>query len=81
VAHGLEEAQRAIERTQFEMIVVSVHFDGSRMLSSGRHANRSLVCARSQRFVSRAISIEGLEIADASGRSAVRKLLDELPTP
>jgi DNA-binding response OmpR family regulator len=70
VAHALEEAQRAVERTQFDMIVVTVHFDDSRMFdllrylqSSGRHANRPLVCVRSQHFVSPAISIEGLEIA------------------
>lgn len=70
LAHALEEAQRAIERSQFDMIVVSVHFDDSRMFdllrylqSSGRHGNRPLVCVRSQRFTSPAISIEGLEIA------------------
>jgi DNA-binding response OmpR family regulator len=69
-AHALEEAQRAIERTQFDMIVVGVHFDDSRMFdllrylqSSGRHGKRPLVCVRSQQFVSAAISIEGLEIA------------------
>lgn len=61
----LEEAQRAIERTQFDMIVVTVHFDDSRMFdllrylqSSGRHGNRPLVCVRSQQFVSPAISEE-----------------------
>jgi DNA-binding response OmpR family regulator len=103
--HALEEAQRAIERTQFDMIVVGVHFDDSRMFdllrylqSSGRHAGRPLVCVRSRHFVSPAISIEGLEIAakalgctlfldltwyadDANGKSAVRKLLDQLLSP
>lgn len=66
----LEEAQRAIERTQFDMIVVTVHFDDSRMFdllrylqASDRHGNRPLVCVRSQRFTSPTISIEGLEIA------------------
>ena len=70
LAHALEEAQRAIERSQFDMIVVSVHFDDSRMFdllrylqASGCHGNRPLVCVRSQRFTSPAISIEGLEIA------------------
>jgi DNA-binding response OmpR family regulator len=101
----LEEAQRAIERTQFDMLVVTVHFDDSRMFdllrylqSSGRHGNRPLVCVRGQQFVSPAISIEGLEIAaktlgctlfldltwyadDASGRSAARRLLEELLSP
>jgi DNA-binding response OmpR family regulator len=70
LAHALEEAQRAIERSQFDMIVVTVHFDDSRMFdllrylqARGRHGNRPLVCVRSQRFTSPAISIEGLEIA------------------
>ena len=101
----LEQAQRAIERSAFDMIAVSVHFDDSRMFdllrflqTSGQHDRRPLVCVRSQQFISPAISIEGLEIAakalgctlfldltwyadDASGRSAVRQVLEELLSP
>lgn len=68
--HTLEKAERAIERTQFDLVLVSVHFDESRMFdflrhlqASGIHGNCPVVCTRSYRFVSPAISIEGLEIA------------------
>jgi DNA-binding response OmpR family regulator len=66
----LEQAERAIEGTQFDLVLVSVHFDESRMFdflrhlqASSTHANCPVVCTRSYRFVSPAISIEGLEIA------------------
>lgn len=68
--HTLEQAERAIEGTQFDLVLVSVHFDESRMFdflrhlqASGTRANCPVVCTRSYRFVSPAISIEGLEIA------------------
>jgi CheY-like chemotaxis protein len=63
----LEQAERAIEGTQFDLVLVSVHFDESRMFdflrhlqASGTHASCPVVCTRSYRFVSPAISIEGL---------------------
>jgi DNA-binding response OmpR family regulator len=66
----LQEAQRALERQPFDLVVVGVHFDDSRMFdllrylqASGRHGGRPLVCVRSQHFLSSAITIEGLEIA------------------
>lgn len=70
VVHTLEEAQRAVERARFDMILIAVHFDDSRMFdllrylqASGRHGERPVVCVRSQQFASPAITIEGLEIA------------------
>jgi CheY-like chemotaxis protein len=66
----LEQAERAVEGAQFDLILVGVHFDDSRMFdflrhlqASGRHRNCPVVCTRSYRFVSPAISIEGLETA------------------
>jgi CheY-like chemotaxis protein len=65
----LEQAERAVQSTQFDLVLVSVHFDESRMfdflrhLQASRHGNCPVVCTRSYRFVSPAISIEGLEIA------------------
>jgi DNA-binding NtrC family response regulator len=65
----LEQAERAIEHTQFDLILVSVHFDESRMFdflrhlqARGTHAQCPVVCTRSYRFVSPAISTNGLEI-------------------
>ena len=64
----LAEAQRALARERFDLVIVAVHFDESRMfdllryLQSGNHQG-PVVCVRSQHFVSPAISIEGLEIA------------------
>ena len=70
MVHTMAEAQRAIERERFDLIVASVHFDESRMFdllrylqASGGHAGRPVVCLRGQHFVSPAITIEGLEIA------------------
>jgi CheY-like chemotaxis protein len=66
----LEQAERAIEATQFDMVLVSVHFDESRMFdllrhlqASGRQTNCAVVCTRSYRFMSPAISIDGLGVA------------------
>lgn len=65
----LEQAERAIEGTQFDLVLVSVHFDESRMFdflrhlqATGKHGNCPVVCTRSYRFVSPAISTDGLEI-------------------
>jgi hypothetical protein len=66
----LAEAQRALEREPFSMVLVGVHFDESRMFdllrylqSRGQPVGCAVICMRSQHFVSPAITIEGLEIA------------------
>lgn len=66
----LGEARRAIEGEPFALVLVGVHFDDSRMFdllrtlqASGRPTGCAVICMRSQRFVSPAITIEGLEIA------------------
>jgi DNA-binding response OmpR family regulator len=65
----LGEAQRALAREQFALVLVGMHFDDSRMFdllrhlqASGAHAG-AVICMRSQQFASTAITIEGLEIA------------------
>jgi len=68
-ARTLSEAQRRLEQQAFDLVVVGVHFDDSRMFDLVRHvrsvgqADPPLACMRSSRFVSPALSIEGLEIA------------------
>jgi hypothetical protein len=64
----LGQAQNALARERFDLVVVAVHFDESRMFDLLRHLQASshagpVVCVRSHQFVSPAISIEGLEIA------------------
>lgn len=62
----LAEAQRALARGRFDMVIIAVHFDESRMFDLLRYVQgqgTQAVCVRSQQFVSPAISIEGLEIA------------------
>lgn len=66
----LEEAQRALEREPFALVLVGVHFDESRMFdllrylqASGVRNGSAVICMRSQHFESPAITIEGLEIA------------------
>ena len=64
----MDEARRALERDAFDLVVVTVHFDESRMfdllryLQSSGH-RRPVVCVRSHQFDSPTITIEGLEIA------------------
>jgi CheY-like chemotaxis protein len=70
-ARTMGEAQRLLEQRDFDLVMVGVHFDDSRMFdllrhvrsAGSRHAERPLVCLRSQRFSAAAISMEGLEIA------------------
>ena len=69
-ARTLGEVQRLLEQQAFDLILVGVHFDDSRMFDLLRHvrsagrADQPVVCVRSHRFVSAAaISIESLEIA------------------
>lgn len=62
----LGEAQGALARERFDLVLIGVHFDDSRMFDLLRHLQRStfpVVCMRSHRFSSPAITIEGLEIA------------------
>ena len=66
----LGEAQRALAREQFALVLIGVQFDDSRMFdllrhlqSSDAHAGCAVACMRSQQFVSPAITIEGLESA------------------
>jgi len=64
----LADAQRALARERFDLVIVAVHFDESRMFDLLRHLQASnykgpVACVRSQHFVSPAITIEGLEIA------------------
>jgi CheY-like chemotaxis protein len=68
-ARTLAEAQRVLAHTRFDLILVGVHFDDSRMFDLVRHVRGGaqneppVACVRSHRFVSPALSIEGLEIA------------------
>ena len=66
----LDQAQHALARAQFGLVLIGVHFDESRMFdllrhlqASNGHAGCAVICMRSQQFESPAITIEGLEIA------------------
>jgi hypothetical protein len=66
----LADAQRAVERDGFALVLVGVHFDESRMFDLLRYVQArgeprgcAVICMRSHHFASSAISIEGLEIA------------------
>lgn len=64
----LAEAQRALAGERFDLVIVAVHFDESRMFDLLRYLQASdhkgpVVCVRSHHFVSPAITIEGLGIA------------------
>jgi len=65
----LEEAQRALERDEFDLIVISVHFDDSRMFDLLRHARHELrnnaipvICLREPGMGFSAISSQTLEV-------------------
>ena len=68
-ARTLGEAARILEQRDFDLIVIGVHFDDSRMFDLARHVRSGgqeeprEASVRSTRFVSPALSIEGLEIA------------------
>ena len=70
-ARTMGEAQRLLTQQQFDLVMIGVHFDDSRMFdlvrhvrASGRHVDKPVACVRSHRFISAAaISLEGLEIA------------------
>ena len=65
----LGEAMRALERADYDLMIIGVHFDESRMFdllrqirADERYQATPVVCVASQRF-DRPISVEGLEIA------------------
>jgi CheY-like chemotaxis protein len=70
-ARTIGEAQRLLAQQQFDLVMIGVHFDDSRMFdlvrhvrAGGDHAGKPVACVRSHRFISAAaISLEGLEIA------------------
>jgi DNA-binding response OmpR family regulator len=69
-AGTLDQAVRAIAAKQFDLLVVDVHFDESRMFDLLRQLRRQsalqgapIVCVLGQGFESAAITVEGLEIA------------------
>ena len=61
----LAEALRALRGRRFDLVLVGVHFDESRMfdLMRGLTEGTQVVCVRTQQFQSPAITLEGLEIA------------------
>jgi DNA-binding response OmpR family regulator len=62
---SLAEALRALREQRFDLVLVGVHFDESRMFDLMREMTEGtqVVCVRSQQFQSPAITLEGLEIA------------------
>jgi DNA-binding response OmpR family regulator len=69
-ARSLQQATALLESRDFDLVIVGVHFDESRMFdllrhirSGGRNSRARVVCILGHRFGSQAISIEGLEIA------------------
>lgn len=64
-ARSLPEALRALRERHFDLVLVGVHFDESRMFDLMREMTEGtqVVCVRSQQFQSHAITLEGLEIA------------------
>lgn len=68
-ARTLGDAQRVLAQDKFDLIVIGVHFDDSRMFDLVRHVRGAgqnqppVACVRCQRFVSPALSIENLEVA------------------
>ena len=67
--HTLGEAMPALERAGYDLIIIGVHFDESRMFdllrqirADERYRGTPVVCAASHRFDT-PISVEGLEIA------------------
>jgi len=62
---SLGEALRALHGRRFDLVLVGVHFDESRMFDLVRALaeGTQVICVRSQHFHSPAITLEGLEIA------------------
>jgi CheY-like chemotaxis protein len=61
----LGEALRALRGRRFDLLLIGVHFDESRMFDLMRELTEGtqVVCVRSQQFQSHAITLEGLQIA------------------
>jgi len=66
----MDEAKRALTGRNFDLIVISVHFDESRMFDllrhvrwQERHRATPVVCVLTTDFARHAIAAEGLEIA------------------
>lgn len=64
-ARSLSEALRVLRERRFDLVLVGVHFDESRMFDLMREVTEGtqVVCVRSQQFQSPAITLEGLQIA------------------
>jgi PleD family two-component response regulator len=70
-ARTMGEAQRLLTQQQFELVIIGVHFDDSRMFdlmrhvrAGSHHADKPVACVRSHRFISAAaISLQGLQVA------------------
>ena len=62
---SLAAALRTLRERRFDLVLVGVHFDESRMFDQMREITEGtqVVCVRSQQFQSSAITLEGLEIA------------------
>ena len=62
---SLAEALRTLRERRFDLVLVGVHFDESRMFDLMREVGEGMqvVCVRCQQFQSPAITLEGLEIA------------------
>jgi DNA-binding response OmpR family regulator len=65
LVRSLSEARSALRAGRFDLVLVGVHFDESRMFDLMRDVTEGtqVVCVRSQQFQSHAITLEGLEIA------------------
>jgi CheY-like chemotaxis protein len=68
--HTLDEARRTLTGRNFDLIVIGVHFDESRMFDllrhvrwQERHRATPVVCVLTADFARHAIAAEGLEIA------------------
>ena len=65
----LAEAQRLLSQQAFDLVLIGVHFDDSRMFDLVRHVRAAgqteppVVCMRSHRFISPGLSVEGMEVA------------------
>jgi CheY-like chemotaxis protein len=69
-AHSLEEAALAALRHRFDLILIDMHFDDSRMFDLLRYLRSEhplngtpVICMRMHRFEWASITAEGLEIA------------------
>ena len=83
-ARTLGEAQRRLAQGAFDLLVIGVHFDDSRMFDLVGHVRGAqnelpVACVRCHRFVSPALSIEGLEVAARAARCSLFLDLTKYP--